>query len=37
MALALPEDGSVIALDKNQETSKIAVNFFKKANSRKQN
>ena len=31
MSLALPEDGSVIALDKNQETSKIAVNFFKKA------
>ena len=31
MALALPDDGSVIALDKNQETSKTAVNFFKKA------
>ena len=31
MSLALPEDGSVIALDKNQETSKIAINFFKKA------
>ena len=31
MSLALPEDGSVIALDKNQETSKTAVNFFKKA------
>ena len=31
MSLALPEDGSVIALDKNQETSNIAVNFFKKA------
>ena len=31
MSLALPEDGSVIALDKNQESSKIAVNFFKKA------
>ena len=31
MSLALPEDGSVIALDKNQETSRIAVNFFKKA------
>ncbi len=32
MSLALPVDGSVIALDKNQETSKTAVNFFKKAN-----
>ena len=31
MSLALPEDGLVIALDKNQETSKIAVNFFRKA------
>ena len=31
MSLALPKDGSIIALDKNQETSKTAVNFFKKA------
>ena len=31
MSLALPEDGSIIALDKNQETSKSAENFFKKA------
>jgi Predicted O-methyltransferase len=31
MSLALPEDGSILALDKNHETSKIAVNFFKKA------
>ena len=31
MSLALPDDGSVIALDKNHETSKIAVDFFKKA------
>ena len=31
MSLALPEDGSVIALDKNQETSSTAINFFKKA------
>jgi len=31
MSLALPKDGSVLALDKNHETSKIAVNFFKKA------
>ena len=28
MSLALPKDGSIIALDKNQETSKTAVNFF---------
>ena len=31
MALALTEKGSVFALDKNQETSNIALNFFKKA------
>ena len=31
MSLALPEDGSVLALDKNHETSNVAVNFFKKA------
>jgi len=31
MSLALPDDGSVIALDKNQKTSEIAVNFFRKA------
>ena len=31
MSLALSEDGSIIALDKNHETSKTAVNFFKKA------
>ena len=31
MALALPKDGRLIALDKNQETNKIALNFFKKA------
>ena len=31
MSLALPENGSVTALDKNQETSKTAVNFFTKA------
>jgi len=31
MALALPAKGSVFALDKNQETSNIALNFFKKA------
>tara|TARA_B100000989_G_scaffold102095_1_gene74618 strand:- start:98 stop:748 length:651 start_codon:yes stop_codon:yes gene_type:complete len=31
MALALPNNGEIIALDKNKETNKIAVNFFKKA------
>jgi len=35
MALALPDDGSLIALDKNTETSKIAINFFTKANQEK--
>ena len=32
IALALPEEGELIALDKNEETNKIAVGFFKKAN-----
>ena len=31
MSLALPDDGLVMALDKNQKTNEIAVNFFKKA------
>ena len=31
MSLALPDDGSIVALDKNQKTNEIAVNFFKKA------
>jgi caffeoyl-CoA O-methyltransferase len=31
ISLALPEDGKLTALDKNEETSKIASNFFKKA------
>jgi len=31
MSLALPNDGSIIALDKNQKTNKIAVDFFRKA------
>ena len=35
MSLALPNDGSVIALDKNIETNKIATHFFKKANQEK--
>ena len=32
IALALPSDGKLIALDKNEETNKVAINFFKKAN-----
>ena len=32
IALALPDDGTLIALDKNDATNKVAVNFFKKAN-----
>ncbi len=32
ISLALPDDGKLIALDKNEETNKIALNFFKKAN-----
>ena len=32
ISLALPNDGKLIALDKNEETSKIACDFFKKAN-----
>ena len=32
MSLALPDDGKLIALDKNKETNKIALNFFNKAN-----
>ena len=35
MALALPEDGNLVALDKNSETNKIAIDFFKKANQEK--
>ena len=31
IALALPDDGKVIALDKNEETSKVAKDFCKKA------
>ena len=30
--LALPDDGKLTALDKNEETNKVALNFFKKAN-----
>ena len=32
IALALPDDGKLIALDKNEETNKVALNFLKKAN-----
>jgi predicted O-methyltransferase YrrM len=32
ISLALPDDGKLIALDKNKETNKVAINFFKKAN-----
>ena len=31
MSLAMPEDGRLISLDKNEETNKLALNFFKKA------
>ena len=32
ISLALPNDGKLIALEKNEETNKVALNFFKKAN-----
>ena len=32
MALALPDEGRIVALDKNERTNKVAKNFFKKAN-----
>ena len=32
ISLALPDDGNLITLDKNEETNKIALDFFKKAN-----
>ena len=32
IALALPDIGKLIALDKDEETSKVAIDFFKKAN-----
>ena len=31
ISLALPDEGRLIALDKNEETNSIALNFFKKA------
>ena len=35
MSLALPDDGILLALDKNNVTNKIATDFFKKANQEK--
>ena len=32
IALALPDDGNLISLDKNESSNNIAINFFKKAN-----
>jgi len=32
VALALPDDGKLVALDKDEGTNKVAVSFFKKAN-----
>jgi caffeoyl-CoA O-methyltransferase len=32
IALALPDDGKLVALDKDEVTNKIALDFFKKAN-----
>jgi caffeoyl-CoA O-methyltransferase len=32
IALALPDDGKLVALDKDEGTNKIALNYFKKAN-----
>ena len=35
IALALPDDGKLITLDKNEETNKVAIDFFKKGNQSK--
>ena len=32
MSLAIPDDGKLIALDKNEKTSEIAINFFYRRN-----
>ena len=37
MSLALAENGTIIALDKNEKTNTVAVNFFKKAKQEKKN
>ena len=31
MALALPDDGEIIALDKDEKTNKVAIEFFKRS------
>ena len=35
IALALPDNGNLIALDRNESTNKVAMDFFKKANQEK--
>jgi len=35
IALALPDNGNLIALDKNETTNNVAMDFFKKANQEK--
>ena len=35
IALALPDEGSLIALDKNEKTNKVAMDFLKKADQEK--
>ena len=35
IALALPDNGNLIALDKNESTNNVAIDFFKKANQEK--
>jgi len=35
ISLALPDNGNLIALDKNESTNKVAMDFFKKANQEK--
>ena len=32
IALALPDNGKLVALDNNEKTNKVAINFFNKAN-----
>ena len=35
IALALPDNGNLIALDRNESTNNVAMDFFKKANQEK--
>ena len=35
MSLAMPNDGKLITLDKNEETNKVAIEFFKRAKQEK--